>query len=289
MKLIATDLDGTLLNEKGNVSLENAQAIRKALDMGIQVVVATGRSYDAANKPIQEVGLSLPIISLNGANTYTKEKELIRDIPMDRSICKKIQTVCEEENMYFEVFTNKGIFSLSRDDFKQVIMDIMMTAHPTISKEEIELAVEQRFQDEEVQFISNYDELFKDKNINIYKILAFSLDNSTLQKVRETFTDHSSVKITSSGSINLEFNDPQAQKGIALSLFAESQNISMQDVMALGDNYNDLSMLTLAGRGVAMGNAEEGIKQQCDFITKENKQNGVAYAIEEMLKEVNLS
>ncbi|MFD2044823.1 Cof-type HAD-IIB family hydrolase [Ornithinibacillus salinisoli] len=286
MKLIATDLDGTLLNDKGNISIENAQAIRKALKQGVQVVVATGRTYDAANKPLQEVGLSLPIISLNGANTYTEDKKLLRDIPMDRSTCKEIQFFCQKENMYFELFTSKGIFSLSRDDFKTVIMDIMITAHPDISKEELEIAVDQRFQDEDVQFIKDYDELFKDETIQLYKLLAFSLDEELLQKARLQFEADSNVKITSSGSINLEFNDPQAQKGIALSLFAETLQIDMKDVMALGDNYNDLSMLTMAGRGVAMGNADEVIKEQCTHTTKRNSENGVAHAIEEMLAEL---
>src|SRR5690625_428018 len=84
MKLIATDLDGTLLNELGKVSTENAQAIKNALDQGIQVVVATGRAYEAAYLPLQEVGLSLPIICLNGAMTYTENKELLKHIPMER-------------------------------------------------------------------------------------------------------------------------------------------------------------------------------------------------------------
>ncbi|WP_155670750.1 Cof-type HAD-IIB family hydrolase [Ornithinibacillus caprae] len=288
MKLIATDLDGTLLNERGNVSEENAEAIRKALSQGIQVIVATGRSYDAANQPLQEVGLTLPIISLNGAKTYSQDQTVLRDKPMQLSVCKRIQSICEKEDMYFEVFTNKGIYSISRDDFKQVIIDIMITAHPNISREELHVAVDQRFQDEKVQFTNDFDHLFNDLDLSVYKILAFSLSDEVLQRVRNQFEEDSNVKITSSGSINLEFNDPQAQKGIALSLFAKSMSIDMKDVMALGDNYNDLSMLTLAGRGVAMGNADEAIKKQCDFTTKVNNEHGVAHAIEEMLKEVNV-
>ena len=111
MKLIATDLDGTLLNEKGEVSKENAQAIRKAMALGIKFVVATGRSYDAANKPLQAVGLICPIICLNGVNTYSVDKNMLRNAPMDIIISRKIQTLCQKEDIYFELFTNNGVYS----------------------------------------------------------------------------------------------------------------------------------------------------------------------------------
>jgi hydroxymethylpyrimidine pyrophosphatase-like HAD family hydrolase len=106
-----------------------------------------------------------------------------------------------------------------------------------------------------------------------------------LAAVREELSEESGIAITSSGDINLEFNHPEAQKGIALKSFAASLGIEMKDVMALGDNWNDASMLKMAGRGVAMANAEEGIKELCEYSTKSNIEDGVAAAIEEMLQE----
>ncbi|ASN06372.1 Cof-type HAD-IIB family hydrolase [Virgibacillus necropolis] len=288
MKLIATDLDGTLLNKKGEVSAENAKAIRMAMDRGIKFVVATGRSYDAASKPLQEVGLSCPIICLNGANTYSLNKELLRNAPMDLTVSRKIQAICRKEDVYFELFTNNGVYSTNREHFMEVMVDILTSTHPNSSEAEIRIAAEQRFQNERVQFVHNYDDLFSMDDIEIYKILAFSLEKGKLSNVRSQLDKETELAITSSGDINLEFNHPDAQKGIALANLADSMGVRMEDVMALGDNFNDASMLQMAGIGVAMGNAVDEIKELCSHTTKSNNDHGVAFAIEQMLKKVSL-
>ncbi|AXI10812.1 Cof-type HAD-IIB family hydrolase [Oceanobacillus sp. 143] len=285
MKLIASDLDGTLLNEDGIVSEENAQAIKKAIDQGIKFVVATGRSYEAASKPLQAVGITSPIISLNGAVSYGEDQKIISKVAMDKEVSRQILASCQKRDMYIEFFTNDGMYSGSREYFLQVLVDIMKSANPDISDEEVREKAALRFQSEPVTFINDYEEIFSIDNVEIYKILAFSHDKTKLAAVREELSEESGIAITSSGDINLEFNHPEAQKGIALKSFAASLGIEMKDVMALGDNWNDASMLKMAGRGVAMANAEEGIKELCEYSTKSNIEDGVAAAIEEMLQE----
>jgi len=287
MKLIATDLDGTLLNEIGLVSEENAAAIKKAIDHGLEFVVATGRSFDAANIPLHRAGIKAPVISLNGANTSTEDNKLLRDIPMEKEHVKMIFDLCRENDMYFEVFTKNGVFSTSREHFLQVMMDIIKSANPTMPEDELRKTAELRFQFEEVEFIGSYDELLVKKDIRIYKVLAFSMEKSRLEHVREQLKDEKDIVITSSGDVNLEFNNAAAQKGAAVEEYAKSLGIEMADVMALGDNLNDASMLKLAGRSVAMGNALPEIKALCDFTTRKNTENGFAAAIEEMLAEMN--
>ncbi|WP_087973772.1 Cof-type HAD-IIB family hydrolase [Oceanobacillus rekensis] len=286
MKMIASDLDGTLLNEEGLVSQENAHAIQKAIDQGMEFVVATGRSYEAASKPLQAAGITCPIISLNGAIAFSEDKEELRSIPLDHNIAKKVMNVCRDAAMYIELFTNEGIYSGSREYFLEVLVDIMKSANPQISEQEVREKAELRFQLEPVKFIDDYDEIFTKENLIIYKILSFSLEKDKLTEVRSQMESESQVEITSSGDINLEFNHPEAQKGIAVKILAESKGIGMEDVMALGDNWNDASMLKIAGRGVAMGNAAPGIKDLCNYETNTNIENGVAFAIEEVLKEL---
>jgi Cof subfamily protein (haloacid dehalogenase superfamily) len=287
MKLIATDMDGTLLNEYGKISIENCNAIKHALEKGVQVVIATGRSYEAACKPLQEVGLQLPVISLNGANIHDIHQHLLKSIPMDASTCLEIQQACQHENMYFEVFTNKGIYSVSREHFRDVLVDIMATAHPTFTNEELQIAVEQRFQDEKVKFTDDYHTLFHDPTTEVYKFLAFSMDEAALNRVKQALENQDQIAITSSGSINLEFNHVNAQKGIALQYFADLMQIDMKDVAAFGDNYNDLSMLLAAGIGIAMKNGEDEIKEKADIITKKNTEHGVGYGIEKLLSHLD--
>jgi len=287
MKLIASDLDGTLLDENGLVSEENVAAIKKAIDHGITFIVATGRSFDAANIPLHQAGLKAPVLSLNGANTYTADKELIRDIPMDERQVKLVYDECKKSELYFEVFTNKGTFSTSREHFLGVMLDILKSANPNLPEEELRKTAELRFQYEDVTFIESYEEIFSKDDINVYKILAFSMEKSRLDHVHKQLINEKDIAITSSGGINIEFNHVAAQKGVALEEYVKSLGIDLEDVMAIGDNLNDASMLKVAGHSVAMGNAIDEIKNIAGFTTKRNTENGVAFAIEEMLKEMN--
>ncbi|CQR47911.1 Putative phosphatase YwpJ [Paraliobacillus sp. PM-2] len=283
MKLIATDLDGTLLNENGEISEKNAQMLKQALEQGVQVIVATGRSYTAANKTLQAVGLKLPIICLNGASLYTAEGEKLRSIPLSKSLSSKIVDQCESNQVYFELYTNKGVYSPNRSQFIDVMVNIMLSANPTISREEIEERAALRFQEEAFNTTNDFQGLIIKDDIEVYKALAFSLEADVLDKIKEKFNEEDKLVITSSGYDNLEFNHPEGQKGIALSLYAAENNIELDDVMAIGDNFNDLSMLKIAGHSVAMGNAEQTIKNTCSTVTDKNTKDGVAKAIKKIL------
>jgi Cof subfamily protein (haloacid dehalogenase superfamily) len=283
MKLIATDLDGTLLNENNEISEKNRQALQQAKDNNVEVVVATGRSYSAAKLPLSDAGLDCPIICLNGAKIYDKDDQLIRSAPLDKHTCREIQKVCQQYNMYFEVFTNKATYSESREKFLEVMIDIMVSAFPDLSREDVETKAANRFQQERIETVHDFDGLLNREDIEVYKILAFSIDDTTLDQVRAELENESALTITSSGFSNLEFNHPDAQKGIAVKILAEKYGVELENVMAIGDNYNDVSMIEAAGFGVAMGNASDEIKAMANYTTKTNREDGVAYAVTEFL------
>lgn len=285
MKLIASDLDGTLLNDRGQISEKNAAAIKKAIDSGLYFAAATGRSRQAASIPLREAGIHCPIISLNGAMLFNEQGELLHSIEMERESAEKVLEVCRERGMYLEFFTNKGILSVSREHFMEVLVDIMQSAHPHLTAEDIRAHAHLRFQFEPVEFIDNYDMIFEMEDIRIYKILAFSIDRGQLLEARKALKNDTHMAITSSGDINLEFNHSEAQKGIALQRLAEYLDVPLKDVVALGDNWNDVSMFQVAGLGIAMGNASDEIKKLADRTTKSNIEDGVAEVIEQILME----
>ncbi|WP_227935354.1 Cof-type HAD-IIB family hydrolase [Alkalihalobacillus deserti] len=283
MKLIASDLDGTLLNEVGEVSSENAAAIKRAQQQGITFVVVSGRSHEYARKPLQDVGITCPVICFNGAAIYSEEGKLIKKSPLSKSIAEQVLSKVLEDNLYLEVFTNECPYSTSYERFTQVIIDIFQTANPTMDKKTILQFARKRFEEENVQVVNDFQEVIDNEEVEVYKMLAFSKQQEPLESIRATLAPMEGLITTSSASRNLEFNDPEAQKGIALSYFADHIGVEMADVMSLGDNFNDETMLKMAGLGVAMGNAEEEIKALADFTTKTNTDHGVAFAIEEML------
>lgn len=283
MKVIATDLDGTLLSAVGEISERNASAIRKAQQAGIEVIVATGRSYDSAKRPLDKAGLSCPIICLNGANYYTLDGEMTRSIPLSKEIIHQIIAECQKFDSYYELYTNRGIYSTDRTNFMEVLVNILLSAHPGASREEVERRATQRFQEEEFNLTSDFDALLNEPTLVVYKVLAFSLEVDGLEKIKAPFLKRADIKVTSSGYDNAEFNHPNGQKGTTLASLLQERGIDLADVMAIGDNFNDLSMLEIVGRSVAMGNAEQAIKDACRFHTLSNEEDGVALAIEAIL------
>ena len=288
MKLIATDMDGTLLNEKGRISKENTDAIKRAQEEGMEVVVVTGRPYTYALMPLEEAGLNCPIIALNGAETRDEQGTILNKLPLQKEWCRMIHSILEKESVYIEFFTNNGVFSKSMEQYIDIRMKLKMERYPdadqTTMYKDVRKRAAERFKFEHCQFVDDFEGVYQNDELIIYKILVLSADTDRLETIGRQLAGYQEFTITSSEPGNMEFNHPEAQKGLALKVMANQRMIDMKDVMALGDHLNDLSMLQMAGRGVAMGNASEKVKELCSYTTKTNIEHGVAYAIKEILK-----
>ncbi|MGS2777327.1 Cof-type HAD-IIB family hydrolase [Robertmurraya sp. GLU-23] len=284
IKCIASDMDGTLLNSKQEVSEKNREAIQKALNSGVEVVIATGRSYEEAISVLQESGLQLPIICANGAEIRTKEGEVVKAHPLDHKIAKQAADVLNQFGIYYEIYTSEGTYTVDYDKGVDIIIDIFTTANPELSRELVEEEAQHRYEKGLIHMVDSYEPILNGEK-TIYKLLVFHKDHSFLDEVEEKLKQIDHLEVTSSAFGNLELMNTQAQKGIALAEFVEEKGISLQDTMALGDNYNDLSMFRVVGRSVAMGNANDDIKEQCTYVTLRNDESGVGEAILQALAE----
>lgn len=286
VKCIAIDMDGTLLTATQQITEENKKAIQKAQAEGVEVVIATGRSYFEANFVLEEAGIRCPMICVNGAEVRTIDKEVIAANPLDKSTARTAGMALLQNGVYFEVYTNKGTYTIDADKGVSIIVDIFMSGNPEADVDEVMKAAEERFTKGLVQKVDSYDILFDDTEHQIYKLLAFSFDAERLAAAKEALVplEDEGLVISSSGEENLELTSKNAQKGVALEAFLEKSGTGIQDAMAIGDNYNDLSMFKRVGRSVAMGNADDIIKAQCDYVTLTNEESGVAKAILDALK-----
>ena len=284
IKLIAVDLDGTLLTSDGEISERNKQAILVAQQNGIEVIVATGRSFDSAIRPFEKAGLVCPMICVNGAEVYQSDRKQVASITMSKEIIKDIIAVTDEQGAYLEIYTTNGIYAKQQTDFFDLLATLITANHPELSESEVKKRVNQRFQDESFIFVDSFTPLLQDPAIQIVKALAFSFDQQKLSTIKTAFAEQPGLIVTSSGRDNVEFNHVDAQKGLALKTYAEKHNLDKHQIMAIGDNDNDLSMLTFAGKSVAMANGKESIKALADFVTASNDQDGVALAIEKIIK-----
>lgn len=278
IKCIATDMDGTLLNSTAKkITDENRDAILKAQSQGIQVVIATGRSYDEADFLLEEAGLQCPVICVNGAEVRSEQGEVVARTPMAKQDAADAAMLLKENDVYFEVYTDKGKFTNDPKKSVSVLVDIVVSANPDADYQEVIHFAEERVK--KIHQVEDFHELFANENTNIYKFLAFSFDAEKLEKAGKELAQIETLAISSSGHENLEITHKQAQKGIALEAFVKARGITLEETMAIGDNFNDVSMFEKAGRSVAMGNASQMIKDLCDFVTDTNEKSGVAKAI----------
>ncbi|MEK4951787.1 Cof-type HAD-IIB family hydrolase [Bacillus sp. FSL W8-1127] len=283
IKCIATDMDGTLLNSRQMISEGNRTAIKKAQEKGIEVVIATGRSYDEAQTVLAEAGLQCPIICVNGAEVRTKEGEIIHTNELSAKQSLDIYEILYHSDTYYEVFTNKGIYTDHYEKGVQTLMNIFQTANPDMPEDQIYEMAKNRYSKGHIQIVENYEHVIESNDQLVYKFLVVSKNPSELMRVKEKLEAIPEISVSSSGSENLEVTHNKAQKGIALTWFTERMGISMQETMAIGDNLNDLSMFERVGRSVAMGNGHPDIKKICSHETAVNDEDGVGKAILEVL------
>ena len=285
IRCIATDMDGTLLTATQQITAENKEAILKAKKQGVEVVVATGRSFQEARFVLEESDLKLPMICVNGAEVRSDNGEIVSSSPLNKAEARQAALRLVESGVYFEVYTNRGTFTEDEDMAITIIVDIFSTANPEVPIEKIAEAAEERMHKGLITKIEHYDRLFEDDQYEIYKLLAFSLDDNKLEAAKDGLKEISGLAVSSSGRENIEITSLDAQKGVALEKFVSSRGISLEETMALGDNFNDVSMLEKVGKPVAMGNAAQEIKVLCGEVTLTNEESGVGKAIMKVLED----
>ena len=284
ISVIASDMDGTLLNEELKISQENAAAIKAAQAKGIHFVVATGREYREAKPLLDEYDIKAPLITLNGAAMFDVDSKLLDMIPITKPVAKLIMHQLEKNNLYYEITTNKGVISNSRARRIEMIANLLSTVNPDTSYKLAVAMSTARVELMNVTYLDDYQELLDNNQYSILKIIAFGKNGQKqLAPIQKMIEDKVDVAISSSFENNIEINSPRAQKGIAVEHFAQELNIPMDQVMTIGDNLNDASMLKVAGVSYAMGNAIPAIKQMAKYVTVTNNENGVAKAILEQI------
>jgi Cof subfamily protein (haloacid dehalogenase superfamily) len=276
-------MDGTLLNNNHVVSEENADAIKLAQKNGVEVVIATGRAYSEAKDVLAEAGIVTPIICVNGAEARKPDGTIVSTNPIANSEVRKLAEILDKHNIYFEIYTQDGTYSKDYDKAVATIMDVFMSASEENDYDKVLKAAKERMEEGNVKLVDSFEPILEEESHIIYKLLAFSLDKENLEAARSELLDLGIVAVSSSGKDNLEITSVDAQKGIALTTFTAERGITMEETMALGDNYNDVSMFVRVGRAVAMGNAPDGVKEKAHMITDTNVNSGVAKAIIEAM------
>lgn len=267
IKLIAIDMDGTLLNTKGDISEKNIQALKKALNAGIHIVPATGRVLQILPNPLKKIPEIQYIITSNGAAVYKKgTKTPIYSNAMTIEKTIRVLKLIEPYDTIIEAYIEgNGYFE---KQFLKRFQEFQIPENFRKLYEEIKNPVENL-----IQFIQNNGKEVEKLNIPWLK-------EGIKQKILNELKEFPDIYITTSLKENVEVNNIGINKGIGLKGLCDVLNLEMENVMAIGDSFNDLEMMEVAGVPVAMENGEKELKEISTFITKSNDNDGVAYAIE---------
>jgi len=267
IKLVCTDLDGTLLDDKKEISERNRDSLKKAIEKGAHVVITTGRFYGMAKEYAKDLGLDSILISTNGAYV----KSLTDDIELSKSIlgynnCLDIYRILLKYNL-------KPLFS----DHETIYYDdvyCMMKFNEDVNGKRADMGRTM------LKEIKDWSELFEDRKDDLLKCLIINQDPVIMAKAREELETYPELEIVSALKDSFEIMYRGVSKGEAVKIVAKHYGITKDEVMCIGDGENDLTMIKYAGIGVAMGNAEDCLKEHANYITADNNLDGLAKAIE---------
>lgn len=286
IKLIASDMDGTLLGSNHDISEENLKAIRLAQENGITFAISTGRAYEDVKPFIDKYNLNCQCAALNGGEFVDEKGNVIEGIYIDNEKAREVLNEMIKFNLSIEIYTNKGFYTTnSRKDTLTGMIKRAKTFHPSLKKlKDIINHAKSHPHFVKMHYITDLDEFFN-SDIKIGKFVSFAETEEEINKVKEHMKKIDGLAISSSFVTNIEVNHEDATKGKILSKVAEKMGISKEQVAVFGDGSNDYSMFEEFPNSFAMENAIPLIKDSAKFITAKNTEDGVAKGIYKILEE----
>lgn len=268
-KLIALDIDGTLLNSKKEITPKTLEAINKAINDGIEIIISSGRCLPELTDILEQIPNIRYLIMTSGAMVYDfKDKKEIYSNQLSIDMIQTILTVSKERDMLVHLLTDQSIVEKDKGhrlvDYGMGVYQPMYNAIAT-------------FVDD---IYDHFNQINKPlEKLNLYHRTVEDREHS-LSKLKDL-----DISLKYAEGTSLECSALNINKGTGLQKLCEYLNIDIQDTIAIGDADNDLEILEVAGLSVAMGNASNHIKELADVITLDNDHDGIAKIIEEYIYE----
>lgn len=264
-KLVVTDMDGTLLNSEKKISGENLKAIKRLKEKGVKFAIATGRLDTMIKSYLKEIENDSPVICCNGAlirNILKDEFYYANDI--ENKDCLKVSEICNKYSVPFVLYGEHTVYSNSVN-FK--IKSLYDYNSKVCEEDKVKINI-----------ASNIFDEFNGKE-RIFKILVISDDSKTFEKIKNEINSITGLVAYKSDVNFLDVMHSGVDKGDALNKLSQIMNIKREEIIAIGDNHNDVGMLKNAGYSIAMENGENVAKDAADYITCSNDEDGVAKAL----------
>ncbi|MEG1799311.1 MAG: Cof-type HAD-IIB family hydrolase [Synergistaceae bacterium] len=262
-KLIALDMDGTLLNSKSKLTPRTKDVLQRAVRSGIKIMIATGRMYPSALPIIREIGTEFPCVFYNGAVVRRPASgEKLYELGIGKELTSEVMDFYIERNWYIQVYHEDNLYVVDENDPRAKFYESISGISP--------IALGNDFRN------------FRTDSTKLLGIAGQGEDFAGMaQATKERFADR--LYTATSWGAFVEMVNPSVNKAKGIEIAAGSEGISKEDVMAVGDAANDKEMVEWAGVGVAMGNATDALKTSADEIAGTNDEDGVAALVERYL------
>lgn len=279
-KLLATDMDGTLLTNDKKISEANISALEYASKKGIEIIIATGRSYSTLKKYTDLFSFDCYLITNNGAVIRNKRHQVEKSVYLQPEATSKIIEILIDQKVYFHSSDADNIYIQSYKTRFLEAKRFLQHEHknPLLLYKSLILKM---FMDKNLKKV-DFRQII-DKEIPINTFFVLSDQEQVLKALKKKLGQIEGVAVTSSSDNNIEALHATASKGSALDYIGEKLQISRNEMIAIGDQTNDLSMIETSGLGVAVANADEEVIKKADWVTKSNEDHGVAFVIEQLL------
>ena len=291
-KLVAIDLDGTMLNSYGVVSEETKNTIKKVEKQGVEVIIASGRPIDSIKQIAKEIESKNYFIAGNGAIIYDMKKdEIIYEKTLSKEKVLEIIKKCEENSISYNVYTEREILATS------LKYNVLYYHKENLKKEENKKT--------RINIVNNMYEYIKNKEDARYLKITICDENKTvfnsiikklkdIKNIEILDVSHMARKTIVQGTEEYqisyyytEISTENVDKWDAIQFLIEKLNIKKEEVIAIGDNINDKKMIENSGLGIAMKQSTPSILEVADEITEGNNEDGVAKILQKYYKNIN--
>lgn len=284
IRLVTSDLDGTLLNGENQISERTANAVKRIQEQGIHFLVNTEREYQDALHLLHPSQIDCDMICSGGAFIYDRTKEIYKASTIPLNQVRNALLVFGKYRTFYEICSTKGRCVLgSRTAYESYVTGEVI---PSILAEQKDFSLTQKEFDQmmdQIQFYDNADILFQE-HPEILKVTSSSNDTGKIRNLKhELQNNFPDIVVSGTSDYNIEVTNIVAQKGVALMEYARLHDFKLSEILVIGDSDIDYSMLALPyAYTVAMGNAQQQIKDICAYETKTNEEDGVALILEDL-------
>ncbi len=277
IRMVALDLDGTILNHEGKISPRTKQAIAKLQAGGVEVVLCTGRNLPLAVQYAMELGLTTSLITCNGAEIRKMDGKTVRLRPMDGEQLERVVTLLQKYDALFELYGDDFIYFENKDVHVRKHLDyIRVQRGIKLQEEELKVQLNQEFYRE----TGDFQRFLRQNRLIGKKFYVMENDERKLAELRAELGRIPGLSVSASHRTNIEISHCLATKGNALKHLAEMGGLDAAEVAAVGDGENDISMFRFSGMPIAMGNAAPKVKEAAAAVTETNFNDGLALALE---------